>query len=254
MPFWAWFYQNYFWVKSDGWEHIPAEQASLFVGSHNGGLASPDMHMAIYDWYRHQGVEKSVYGLAHPSIWKTFPGLCKVLTQVGGIRAHPRMAIAALESGANVLVYPGGAKDTFRPHSQRDRIKFANRQGFIKLALRQHVPIVPIISWGAHDTLWVMADLYDQIKRLHQLGMPWPLGIDPEVFPIYLGLPWGLAIGPWPNLPLPAPIYLRICPPIWFEAYGRHTLDNQAYIDECYSTVETKMQLALDTLISEVEG
>lgn len=254
MPLWEWFYRNYFWVCSDGWHHIPAKDKVLFVGSHNGGLAAPDMHMAIYDWYHRYGTERLIYGLAHPSIWRVFPALAPQLAKVGAIRAHPKMAITALEAGASVLVYPGGAKDTFRPHRQRHRIEFANRKGFIKLALRQKVPIIPVISWGAHDTLWVLADFYKHLKQLNQQGMPWLFNVDPEVFPIYLGLPWGLAIGPLPNLPLPKPIHLRICPPIWFERYGRESLSDSAYVDECYARVETQMQLALDGLIYEIEG
>ncbi|MEO0534507.1 MAG: lysophospholipid acyltransferase family protein [Cyanobacteria bacterium P01_A01_bin.123] len=254
MPLWEWLYRHYFWVTSDGWQHVPNQDNVLFVGSHNGGLAAPDMHMAIYDWYRHYGTERLIYGLAHPKVWAAFPPLAQGMAKVGAIRAHPKMAIAALNQGASVLVYPGGAQDTFRPHRHRHRIELANRKGFIKLALRQKVPIMPVISWGAHDTLWVLSDIYEQAKQLHQRGIPWPLGIDPEVFPIYFGLPWGLSIGPLPNLPLPAPIHLRICPPIWFEHYGRKCLNDLAYVDECYAMVETQMQLALDGLVCEIEG
>lgn len=101
------------------------------------------------------------------------------------------MAIAALQRGAAVLVYPGEPEDLWRPHSMRHQIYFAGRKGFIKLALREGVPIVPAISKGAHDTLIILADFYNQLRQLHEWGMPWLLGFDPMVFPIYLGLPWG---------------------------------------------------------------
>jgi 1-acyl-sn-glycerol-3-phosphate acyltransferase len=250
IPYFDWFYKYYFRVKSDGWEHIPEGQI-LLVGSHNGGLAAPDMVMGIYDWFRHFGTERIVYGLMHPNIWKMNLGFAELAVKVGAIRAHPKMAISAFKKGASVLVYPGGAQDVFRPHSQRNKIHFAGRKGFIKLALREKVPIVPVISTGAHNTLFVLGDFYEQAKKLHELGIPWLLDIDPEVFPIYLGLPWGLAIGPLPNFPLPMPIHIRICPPIIFDEYGKEAAKDRQYVDQCYQQVYTQMQLQLDRLVQE---
>ena len=55
MPMWEWLYRNYFQASSDGWEHIPSEGRMLVVGSHNGGLAAPDMFMLMYDWFARYG-------------------------------------------------------------------------------------------------------------------------------------------------------------------------------------------------------
>lgn len=254
MPYWEWFYKFYFQVQSDGWEDIPSQGQFLFVGTHNGGLAAPDMAMTIYDWYRYFGTERLVYGLMHPKVWLMNPSMAQLAQKVGAIAAHPKMAIAAFEAGASVLVYPGGPQDVFRPYNQRNKINFAERRGFIKLALRQEVPIIPIISYGAHDTLFVLADCYEIAKFLHDLGMPWLLDLDPEVFPIYLGLPWGVSLGPLPNFPLPATIHLRVCPPIIFEKYGRKVASDRVYVDQCYLQVITEMQQALNKLVAEKEA
>ncbi len=163
--------------------------------------------------------------------------------------AHPKMAYAALRSGASVLVYPGGAEDVFRAHSLRNQIYFAGRQGFIKLALRERVPIVPVISTGAHDTLIVLTECYEIVQQLHEWGMPWLFGIDPVVFPIYLGLPWGLSFGPLPNIPLPVTIHTRICSPIKFESYGREAACDREYVNQCYEIVVSQMQQELDQLV-----
>jgi 1-acyl-sn-glycerol-3-phosphate acyltransferase len=252
MPFWGWFYDHYFRVQTSGWEQIPADPV-LFVGSHNGGLASPDMVMTMYDWFRRYGVERPIYGLMHPQVWRVYEPLARLAAQVGALQAHPKMAIAALQQRSSVLVYPGGAQDVFRPHAQRHRIHLAGRHGFIKLALQQNVPIVPVVSTGAHDTLFVLADFYPQAKQLNAWGMPWILGLDPQVFPIYLGLPWGLSIGPLPNLPLPAQIHTRVCKPIVFERYGAEAASDRPYVHACYQRVEREMQQALDTLVAETD-
>ena len=252
MPFWELFYRYYFRVKTDGWHHIPQQGQVLLVGSHNGGLASPDMIMMMYDWFRYFGPDRLVYGLMHQNAWTINRPLAEMAVKTGAIVAHPKMALAAIQRGASVLVYPGGAQDVFRPHSQRHQINLAGRKAFIKLALRSNLPMIPVISEGAHDTLIVLADFYQQVKQLHEWGMPWLLDTDPEVFPIYLGLPWILAIGPLPNLPLPAQIHTRVCPPIVFERYGKEAASDRAYVDACYEIVVTKMQDELDRLVDSL--
>ena len=251
MPVWEWFYRYYFRVTTDGWQHIPPHGKVLLVGSHNGGLASPDMIMTMYDWFLRFGTQRLVYGLMHPSVWKVNPTIARLGGKTGAIVAHPKMALAALERGASLLVYPGGAQDVFRPHRERDRINFAGRKAFIKIALKEKVPIIPVISKGAHDTLIVLDDFYELVEQFHRWGMPWLLGVDPEVFPIYLGLPWGIGFGPLPNIPLPMPIHTRVCPPIIFDRYGKKAARDRAYVDACYEQVVTKMQQELDILMAD---
>ncbi|WP_396134445.1 lysophospholipid acyltransferase family protein [Chamaesiphon sp. VAR_48_metabat_135_sub] len=251
MPMWEWLYHYYFQVTTDGWDRVPDRGRMLVVGSHNGGLASPDMFMLMYDWFCRYGVERPAYGLAHPGVWKYFGPISTLAAQAGAVVAHPKMAMAALQRDAAVLVYPGGAEDVFRPHSERHRIELAGRKGFIKVALREHAPIVPVVSLGAHDGLIVLTDLYPILQQLRDRGMPWLFGIDPIVFPVYLGLPWGIAFGPLPNLPLPTRIHIRICKPIEFSRYGRSAANDRDYVDACYTLVEQQMQAELDLLVLE---
>jgi 1-acyl-sn-glycerol-3-phosphate acyltransferase len=254
MPFCDWLYRYYFRVHTSGWHHISPEQTTLFVGSHNGGLAAPDMVMMMYDWFRRFGADRPAYGLLHPSVWRAAPAVAHLAMQVGAVRAHPKMAIAALRQGASVLVYPGGARDVFRPHALRHKICLSGNRAFIKLALKQNVPIIPLVSHGAHDTLIILTDIYEQVQQLHEWGMPWLLGVDPEVFPIYLGLPWGLGVGPLPNIPLPVPIHTRVCAPIVFDRYGQAAARDRTYVDQCYHRVLNEMQQELDALVKAVDS
>jgi 1-acyl-sn-glycerol-3-phosphate acyltransferase len=249
-PFWGWLYEHYFRVQTSGWEQIPAGQVML-VGSHNGGLGAPDMFMMVYDWVRRFGTERVVYGLMHPKVWQASPPAAWMAEQAGAIAAHPKTTLAALDRGASVLVYPGGAQDVFRPFSQRGQIQLGDRKGFVKIALQRHLPIVPVVSWGAHETLLVLADIYPLVERLHELGMPWLLGIDPEVFPVYLGLPWGIAFGPLPNIPWPRPITTKVGAPIYFKRYGREAARDRTYVDTCYQQVHDQMQQDLNRLIAK---
>ncbi len=248
MPYWEWLYRYYFRVTTDGWHHIPKKEKVLLVSTHNGGLAFPDLSMMMYDWFRRFGTRRPVYGLMHPSVWRVETDFTNLLAQIGAIEANPYTAKAAFDRGASVLVYPGGAQDVFRPHSLRDRVHFAGRKGFIKLALREKVPIVPLISRGAHDTLFVIGDCYETIRHLERLGMPKILNKDLNIIPIYLGLPWGLAVGAVPNIPLPIQIHTRVCKPIVFDRYGRDAARDPDYVDACYQLVVRQMQQQLNRL------
>ncbi|MEM7759783.1 MAG: lysophospholipid acyltransferase family protein [Cyanobacteria bacterium P01_A01_bin.40] len=254
LPFFGWIYQNYFRVQTDGWEHIPQTGKVLLIGSHNGGLATPDTVMMTYDWFRQFGTERLAYALMEPRIWQFLPGLGRLSAQIGAIKPHPNLIRAALRQDAAVLIYPGGAKDVFRPYSLRNKIYFHGHKGFIKLALQEKAPIIPFISHGAHSTLIVLADIHPQMQQLHKWGMPWLGGIDPGVFPIYLGLPWGISFGPLPNIPLPIKLHTRVCPAIAFERYGEDASRDHNYVEQCYRLVESKMQQELDRLVAEKEG
>jgi 1-acyl-sn-glycerol-3-phosphate acyltransferase len=253
MPLWGWLHRHYFRVKTAGWEHIPRHGQLMFVGSHNGGLAAPDLHMFLYDWFLRFGFERRVHGLAHPKLWRGYPLLGALAARLGAVPSHPRQAMALLEQGDSLLVYPGGGRDAFRPHHCRGRIELAGRTGFLRLAISHGLPLVPLISWGSHDTLLVLGDLYPLARALHARGMPWPFGIDPEMMPLYLGLPWGLALGPVPNLPLPVRIHTRVCPPIRLPRSGHAASRDRAYVRECYRVVVLTMQQALDQLRSEAD-
>ncbi len=254
MPFFGWVYRDYFHVQTEGWDHIPTTGPVMLIGSHNGGLASPDAVMMSYDWFRQFGPQRPVYALMDSRIWQALPGTGHISAQIGAVHAHPRMALAALDQGASVLIYPGGVKDVFRPYSLRHRVCLGDNLGFVKLALQKQVPIIPFISYGAHSTLIVLADLYPWAQQLHAWGLPWPLGLDPGALPIYLGLPWGLAIGPLPNIPLPISLHTRVCPPITFERYGLEASHDRAYVQACHDDVQHRMQAQLDQLVAKVEG
>jgi 1-acyl-sn-glycerol-3-phosphate acyltransferase len=254
LPFLDWLYHHYFRVKTDGWEHVPAQGPMLIVGSHNGGLAAPDTLMMTYDWLRRFGSQRPAYALMDPRIWRVLPTLGRMGSWVGCLRADSPAGVRALRQGFPLLVYPGGARDVFRPRRLRHRICFFGQKGFIKLALREEVPIVPAISYGAHDTLWVLEDFYeiaDTWRR--QQTWDWPLGIDPGTLPLYLGLPWGITLGPWPHLPLPVPLHTRVCPPITFPRYGLAAAQDGDYVDACYNQVLETMQQSLDQLFALYE-
>jgi 1-acyl-sn-glycerol-3-phosphate acyltransferase len=146
--------------------------------------------------------------------------------KMGGIRAHPRQAMAALDGGAVVLVYPGGGDEVYRSDERRNEVDLPGRMGFVKLALRYGAPIVPLVAAGGHRTLIVL----DEGERLAR----W-LGLDRRGIPrlpISLSLPWGLAVGFPYNIPFPARIDIRVGEPIRFDEVGPDAARDRGLVRE----------------------
>ena len=134
----------------------------------------------------------------------------------------------------------------FRPWSERNRIDFGGRVGFVRLALRTQVPVVPAVSVGAHETVVVLTR-GEAVARA--LGLDRPFRV--KVLPLLLG-PLGLVPGGIPVWPLPAKITTELLPPIdWSTRYGPEAADDDDIVQACYDELVTTMQDALDRLAAE---
>src|SRR3954454_18492358 len=120
--------------------HIPEEGSVLMVGNHSGGNVTPDTSVFTLAFSTYFGVERAFYQLAH-NLVLSMPGL-GFLRKYGPVAASHDNARKALQSGAVVLVYPGGDYEVHRPIWERHRVDFDGRKGFIRLALEENVPIV----------------------------------------------------------------------------------------------------------------
>ena len=70
--------------------------------------------------------------------------------------AAPDSIATALAEGRDVALWPGGEVDSLRPWSERDQATLAGRAGFVKMAIRAGVPIVPIATVGGADAMPVL--------------------------------------------------------------------------------------------------
>lgn len=230
-------------LRRDGLEHIErvAREPALFVSNHNGGITGADVACTLGTLWETLGEDAPLYALAHDSVMRHATVIGRVIQRFGALRACPDNALAALASGAKVLVYPGGELEAFRRSSRRDEIVFGARSGFVRVAQRAGVPIVPIVAHGAHRSAFILheGEAIVRALRLDRLARV-------QRFPIALALPWGLAVGPWaPYLPLPFPVRLRALPPIRFSARDDP--------DAGRELVRTRMQRALDAMAREAK-
>lgn len=219
------------------------DQPFLGVGTHNGSILMPDMLVWV-SAYHTAGRRTRLVTLAHDLLFAREHGLSRALAKLGGMRAEPEAALRALRSGYAVQVYPGGDYDSSKPFWRRHEVCFAGRVGYVRLALRAGVPIVPVVSIGAHETLLMLSDGRWLSQRL---GLRRRLRL--AALPLQLCLPWGLVLGTPPGyLPLPAQITIRVLPPMWLPGTSPADADNDEVVARIDAEVRGVMQRALSDM------
>jgi 1-acyl-sn-glycerol-3-phosphate acyltransferase len=199
---------------------------------------TPDTLVFTLAFATYFGVERRFYQLAH-NLVLAMPHLA-FLRRYGTVAASPENANLALDTGAALLVYPGGDYEVFRPSWETAKVDFGGRKGWIRQALAKDVPIVPIVSLGGQETALFLAR-GDRLARLLRLDKVFRL----KALPISLAPPWGLNIGDMlGHLPLPAKIRIRVLNPINL----REEFGPEPDVDEVYDRVLERMQAALDRM------
>jgi 1-acyl-sn-glycerol-3-phosphate acyltransferase len=231
------------WYRGEvrGLGNVPDSGPVLLVGNHSGGNMTPDTLVFTLAFSTYFGVERTFYQLAH-NLVLSMPGLGQ-LRKFGTVAASPENASKALESGAVLLVYPGGDYEVHRPSWLRNRVDFGGRKGFIRLALEQNVPIVPVVSIGGQETALFLTR-GGTLARLLRLDKMFRL----KVLPISVGLPWILNVGDMAgHIPLPAKITIETLPAIDL----REEFGADPDVDEVYDQLLRLMQDTLDALAAE---
>lgn len=241
-PLWRWFSPE---VR--GLARIPAG-AALYVGNHSGGFVAPDMWIFAVAVLAERGIEDVPYGLAHEVLMRA-PAVSPILSRMGGLVAKPENARRALARGLKVLVYPGGDLDAFRPWHEAHRVVFGPRRGYVRLALRDSVPIVPVVAAGGHAGWRVLSDGRWLAERLRTHRF-----LRTDVLPITLSLPWGIAVGAPPYLPWPTKVLIEVLEPIVFDRRGEDAAGDDDYVEICHRRVVTEMQGTLDRLARELRA
>jgi len=242
MDFFRGFGRLWFRPRIEGLEHLPAEGPALLVGNHNGGLVPVDAFLTGLGIWDHFAGRRAMYSMVHDFVFHD-PLLRRYALKLGMLRAGDESARHAFADGHLVLVYPGSDLETFRPFVDRGKVILGGRTGFLALALRCGVPIVPVVSAGTQEQ-YIVLTRGDRIGRL--IGMTaWART---STFPLVLSMPWGLTSGFVPYLPLPVQTTVRFGEPIRWPGLSPADAERPEVLQRCYREVESCMQAMLDDL------
>ncbi len=239
--FWNLLIDYWFRMEMDGWENVP-ESPVLLIGIHSGAPFVWDAWTVGLQWWRRFGPERPLNGTAHDALM-AIPGIGQFFRSMGVLPAAPDAIATALAEGRDVALWPGGEVDSLRPWRERDRANLAGRKGFVKMAIRAGVPILPIATVGGADAMPVLirGDGLSRALRLDKI-------LRLKVFPVAFSLPWGIAPAALPQLPLPAKIRTRFMPAVEID-HDPARADDDEYIEQKYREVQDSIQHGMDALV-----
>jgi 1-acyl-sn-glycerol-3-phosphate acyltransferase len=226
-------YRRWFRAEWEGLEHIPTDGGALLVANHAGAIPS-DAPVIMHGIETE--LERPVYGLAD-HFFKSAPVLGTIWSRVGGVVAHPDNAYRLLrEQQQLVLVFPEGTKGTSKVYADRYQLRRFGRGGFIEIAMRAGIPIIPIAVMGSEEAMPTLFRLNPLAKAL---GVPY--------FPITANM---LALGPLGvAAPLPAKFKLRVLPPVHFDEEPGRDRYSRSRIMNASEDIRERIQDALYDLI-----
>jgi 1-acyl-sn-glycerol-3-phosphate acyltransferase len=230
----------WFRMEIEGWERLP-DPPALLIGIHAGAPFPWDAWTVGIQWWRRFGEERPLHGTAHDALMAA-PLVGAYFRRMGALPAAPDSISAALAAGRDVALWPGGEIDSLRPWVKRDEAILAGRKGFVKMAIRARVPIVPVATVGGPDSMPVLLT-GRKVARALQLDRIARL----KMFPIAISAPWGISPAILPEIPFPTKIRTAFQDPIRLAADPKRA-DDDDYVDRSYERVRASIQRGMDAL------
>jgi 1-acyl-sn-glycerol-3-phosphate acyltransferase len=145
--------------------------------------------------------------------------------------------------GESLMVTPAGPLEGCRSFRERYKVKWGKRLGYLKLALKYKLPIIPTGGIGVDDTYIGLNDGYEWGKRFDASALAkrlhWPGG-----FPLWFAFG---ATGPWPlTLPFPVKVVCNVGKPIDLEADGPVDPADRKALESLHTRVTHIVQGLLD--------
>jgi 1-acyl-sn-glycerol-3-phosphate acyltransferase len=227
-------YDRWFRVEWQGFDKVPRQGGALMVANHAGAVPA-DAPSIMHGIERELG--RPVYGLAD-EVFKKLPLVNVAWARLGGVQAHPDNAYRLLrEQGQLVMSFPEGAKGPGKHFSERYRLRRFGRGGFVQIAMRAGVPIVPLAIVGTEETMPIVARLPALARRL---GVP------------YVPITANMLLGPLGALvPFPAKIRIRVLDPIRLDVTPDQPRYPRSRIMDTSEAIRSAIQHELDDMLRE---
>jgi 1-acyl-sn-glycerol-3-phosphate acyltransferase len=228
-------YSKWFRTEWEGLEKIPAEGGALLVANHAGAIPS-DAPVIMH------GIEKElgrpIYGLAD-YFFRTVPVIGTLWARSGGVSARPANAYRLLrEQQQLALVFPEGTKGPSKSFTDRYQLRRFGRGGFVEIAMRAGVPVIPIAVVGSEEAMPVLFRLPTLARAL---GVPY--------VPITANL---LTMGPvGVVMPFPAKFKLHVLDPVHFDVPADQDRYSKSRIMEESERIRSHIQDAVYDMLRD---
>ena len=195
-------YRRWFRVEWEGLDKIPPRGGALIVANHAAAIPS-DAPVIMHGI--EEELDRPVYGMGD-YLFRAVPVVGTLWARAGGVPAHPENAYRLLRDQQQlVLVFPEGTKGAGKLYRDRYQLRRFGRGGFVEIAMRAGVPVVPIAVVGAEES---MPALWKSPTVARLTGLPY--------FPVTANQ---LLLGPLLGtvVYLPAKFKLKVLDPVHFD-------------------------------------
>jgi hypothetical protein len=176
----------------DGLDNLDSETSLLVVGYHGRPVA---LDLIMLATTMHERFGKPPCPIVHRGIPAT------LRSSLGWITGDGPALGEAIQLGQHILVTPGGAREGTRGYGARYRVDWGSHTGYLRLALRYGLPVVPVGASGVDDLYLSLGEAYPFARTAgSSLGFAWrglgPLGFFPfsPPFPVQIRQVVGRAI------------------------------------------------------------
>nr|WP_275976849.1 lysophospholipid acyltransferase family protein [Polyangium aurulentum] len=222
--------RRYHRYEVSGIEHLERPGSALIVGYHGRPIAH-DLCMLTVTLHERLGYLP--HAIVHGAAEKQ-PLMRWVTEGLGFVTGDGEAMARAIARGEHVIVTPGGIREGCRSFLHRYQVDWGERTGYVRLALRHRLPIVPVAGIGTDDAFIGLNDGYALGKRLRA----------PARLPVWFGLGLG---GLWPlSLPLPVKMRTMVGEPIDLRADGDVDPRDGAGVRRLHARVVAAVQGLLD--------
>jgi 1-acyl-sn-glycerol-3-phosphate acyltransferase len=219
-------YERYFRVRTLGLSRIPNEGPALLVANHSGTIPI-DAVMLQYAVAMAHPAARAVRSVGADLVWTT-PFVSHLARKTGNAVACDEDAYALLDRDQLVAVFPEGFKGVGKGWSERYRLQRFGRGGFIEVALRARVPIVPVAIVGAEEAFPMVGNAKTLASLLR---LPY--------FPITPTFP---LLGPLGLLPLPSRWVIEFGEPIDMSNYPDDAADDKMFVFDLTDSIRDRIQ------------
>jgi 1-acyl-sn-glycerol-3-phosphate acyltransferase len=229
-------YRHWFRAEWDGLEKIPTRGGALLVANHAGAIPS-DAPVIMHGVETELG--RPVYGLAD-YMFKAIPVVGTLWARAGGVPAHPDNAYRLLrQDGQLVLVFPEGTKATGKLYRDKYQLRRFGRGGFVEIAMRAGVPIIPIAVVGAEESMPI---LWKSAALAKATGLPY--------FPVTANM---VALGPilGPFVYFPAKFKMKVLDPVVLDVPPDQERYSRSRIMDTSEAIRLSLQEALLAMLAE---
>lgn len=218
-------YERWWRVRVSGIGEIPRPPRVLFVSNRSGILPYDGLMLAHAIEREHPDHVRPRFLVADWLV--SLPFSQPVLARLGGVRACPENASRLLAGGSPVIAFPEGQKGALKPFRDRYRLQRFGRGGFVSLAIRHRVAVVPTAVVGAEEA----HPLLFRPKFLSRLlGAPLPVT---ATFP---------HLGPLGLVPLPSQWVIAFGEPFQFDGVDPEKAEDPLYVNRTRETIRSSVQ------------